>query len=51
MNATSIFLIVFGIVLVGMGLLARKWKQVTWTRQALVGSILVVAGIWWAVIH
>jgi hypothetical protein len=50
MNWTSLFLIIFGVVLIGMGLLSRKWKQATWTRPALVGAILILAGIWWAII-
>jgi hypothetical protein len=41
MNGISIFLIILGLILIVMGVLAWKWKQVTWIRPALIGIVLV----------
>jgi succinate dehydrogenase hydrophobic anchor subunit len=46
MNLLGYGLIVLGVILLGMGLLSRKWGQRTWLRQFITGIILIIAGIY-----
>ena len=46
MNLLGYVLIGLGVLLLGMGMLSRKWLQKNWWRQFLNGVISILAGLY-----